>query len=208
MKELIVKILKKALKEKEIKLKDEEIEKLIEVPPSFEMGDYAFPCFAFASQLKQEPNQIALEIREKIGNIPLDFGDIQTSGPYINFFVNRKSMANKLIMEILSKKDNFGKIKQKTKTMIEFASPNTNKPLHLGHLRNIAIGESISRISEFMGEKVIRANLNNDRGIHICKSMLAYKKYGKDKKPSKELKSDHFVGDFYVLLKKLSKAKN
>ncbi|MEJ2268079.1 MAG: arginine--tRNA ligase, partial [Nanoarchaeota archaeon] len=83
----------------------------------------------------------------------------------------------------------------------EFPSPNTNKPLHLGHLRNMSIGESVSRILEFSGEKVIRANLNNDRGIHICKSMTAYEKFGKDKKPGRK-KSDHFVGDFYVLYNK------
>lgn len=87
--------------------------------------------------------------------------------------------------------------------MIEFPSPNTNKPLHLGHLRNMTIGESVSRISEFAGEKVIRANLNNDRGIHICKSMAAYKFYGKKRKPNlKKQKSDHFVGDFYVMFNK------
>jgi arginyl-tRNA synthetase len=100
----------------------------------------------------------------------------------------------------LSKKDNFGKLdKNNKKIMVEFPSPNTNKPLHLGHLRNMSIGESISRICEFNGFGVIRSNLNNDRGIHICKSMLAYQKFGKNKKPSKKMKSDHFVGNFYVL---------
>ncbi len=81
--------------------------------------------------------------------------------------------------------------------MVEFPSANTNKPLHLGHLRNMSIGESVSRISEFNSEKVIRANLYNDKGIHICKSMAAYKLYGKNKKPGKK-KSDHFVGEYYV----------
>jgi len=70
--------------------------------------------------------------------------------------------------------------------MVEFPSANTNKPLHLGHLRNMSIGESVSRISEFNSEKVIRANLYNDKGIHICKSMAAYKLYGKNKKPGKK----------------------
>ena len=80
--------------------------------------------------------------------------------------------------------------------MVEFCSPNTNKPLHLGHLRNMFIGQSISNIYEFLGHNVKRTCLVNDRGIHISKSMLAYKKFGKGKKPDK--KPDKFVGDFYV----------
>jgi len=88
--------------------------------------------------------------------------------------------------------------------MVEFPSPNTNKPLHIGHLRNMTIGEAISRISEFNGEKVIRSNLNNDRGIHICKSMAAYEKFGKKAKPGK-MKSDHFVGKYYVMFGQKSK---
>ena len=196
----IIQVLKKALIEKKVKLKDEEIDKILEIPPSPKMGDYAFPCFFLAKKLKQNPNKIALEIRKKITNPPKDIESIQTSGPYINFFINRKKIAENIIKKIIKQKENFGKVKSvKKKTMIEFTSPNTNKPLHLGHLRNIAIGESISRISEFSGEKVIRATLNNDRGIHICKSMLAYQKYGRNKKPTKKVKSDHFVGDFYVL---------
>jgi len=208
---MIVKILKKALKEKKIKINNQEIENFIEIPPSPEMGDYAFPCFFLADRLKQEPHEIALEIREKIGNPRMDFEDIQVSGPYVNFFLNRKNLARKVVWRVLNKKENFGKSKigKGKRIMVEFPSPNTNKPLHVGHLRNMAIGESISRILEFMGAKVIRANLNNDRGVHICKSMLAYKKWGKDMLPEdKKLKSDHFVGDFYVLFnKKLKKKK-
>ncbi len=206
MKEIIINLLKKALNEKNIKLEEQEIDKILEIPPSLEMGDYSFPCFFLAEKLKQGPNQIALEIREKIKNLPSEIEDIQTSGPYINFFLNRKNFAIAIIKEVLDKKDAFGKLSyQGKKTMVEFPSPNTNKPLHLGHLRNMAIGESISRILEFNGEKVIRANLNNDRGIHICQSMAAYKKYGKNKEPAKKIKSDHFVGDFYVLFNKRSK---
>lgn len=206
MKEIIINLLKKALNEKNIKLEEQEIDKVLEIPPSIEMGDYSFPCFFLAEKLKQGPNQIALEIREKIKNLPSEIEDIQTSGPYINFFLNRKNFAIALIKEVLDKKEAFGKLNYKDKkTMVEFPSPNTNKPLHLGHLRNMAIGESISRILEFNGEKVIKANLNNDRGIHICQSMAAYKKYGKNKEPTKKIKSDHFVGNFYVLFNKKSK---
>jgi arginyl-tRNA synthetase len=209
MKEEVVNILLKALEEEGVKLKKEEIEKLIEIPPSPEMGDYAFPCFSLASRLKAPPDEIALNLRKEIKDIPRGFEDIQTSGAYVNFFVDRKTLALNLIQEIKSSGENYGKpisMSSVKTTMVEFPSPNTNKPLHLGHLRNMTIGESISRLSEFFGEKVIRANLNNDRGIHICKSMAAYEFYGKKKTPiTAKKKSDHFVGDYYVMFNKKEK---
>ncbi len=206
MEEVITNIIYNALKEEKIDLKKEEIFKMIEIPPSIDMGDYAFPCFSLAIKLKENPSIIATKIRQNIGTPPLTFDNIQTSGPYINFFLNRKKFAIELISKIKKEKNKFGKTKseKQKKSMVEFPSPNTNKPLHLGHLRNMSIGESVSRILEFNGEKVIRANLNNDRGIHICKSMAAYEKYGKNKKPTKKLKSDHLVGDFYVMFSKKS----
>ena len=89
--------------------------------------------------------------------------------------------------------------------MIEFSSPNTNKPLHLGHLRNDALGESISRILKFCGADVFKVNIINDRGVHICKSMIAYQKFGEGKTPESEnIKSDRFVGDMYVAFHKYS----
>ena len=84
--------------------------------------------------------------------------------------------------------------------VVEFSSPNTNKPLHLGHIRNNLLGSSVSRILEAAGSKVVRVNLVNDRGIHICKSMLAWKKWGEGETPeSSGLKGDHLVGKYYVL---------
>lgn len=207
MREVISKILVKAIKEEGVSLKKEEVEKFIGIPPSPEMGDFAFPCFFLAGKLKMSPDEIAINVRGNIEDIPSGFDDIQTKGPYINFFLDRKAVAMDLIEEIKASGDNYGKGKKTvTKTMVEFPSPNTNKPLHLGHLRNMTIGESVSRILEFNGEKVIRANLNNDRGIHICKSMAAYKFYGKNKTPKlAKKKSDHFVGDYYVMFNKKEK---
>ena len=181
-------------------LSKQEIESLIEIPPNPEMGDYAFPCFALSKTLKKNPVQIAEELSKKIKSP--DFEKIESSGPYLNFFMDKKKLVEKILNEI-SQKD-FGKSKKKSEIIvIEFPSPNTNKPLHLGHLRNMALGESIARIHEFSGDKIKRVNLNNDRGIHICKSMLAYKEFGKNKKPDK--KSDHFVGDYYVKFNELAK---
>jgi arginyl-tRNA synthetase len=207
MKDVIAEILLKAIKKEGVSLKKEEIEKFIEIPPSHEMGDYAFPCFFLSSRLKDLPNKIALRIRENINDYPKDFEDIQTSGPYINFFLDRRTMALNLIKEIKAAGESYGRLNPTNQnTMVEFPSPNTNKPLHLGHLRNMTIGESVSRMLEFTGDKVIRANLNNDRGIHICKSMAAYEFYGKGKTPkTADKKSDHFVGDFYVMFNKKEK---
>ncbi|MFH1310808.1 MAG: arginine--tRNA ligase [Nanoarchaeota archaeon] len=211
MKRAVINVLKKALNSKGVHYTEEQIEKLIEIPPSLGMGDYAFPCFSLSDKLKDDPARIAIEIREEIGEpSATEFADIETEGPYLNFFLNRKSLARQTVWDIITWKKNYGKGKsgKRKRTMVEFPSPNTNKPLHLGHLRNMAIGESISRILEFNGEKVIRANLNSDRGIHICKSMLAYQKWGREKTPDKKkIKSDHFVGNFYVKFEKKKKKK-
>jgi len=206
MKELVVKILESALKKEKIKLEKDKILELIEIPREASLGDFAFPCFILASQLKSSPNQIAIKLRESIGKTPKEFEDIQSVGPYLNFFVDRKNLAIKTVQEVIKLKDKYGKGKTNKKNiMIEFPSPNTNKPLHLGHLRNMSIGESVSRIYEFRGYNVIRSNLNNDRGVHICKSMLAYQKWGEKKEPTKDVKGDHLVGDFYVLFAKKAK---
>ncbi len=195
MKELIINEIHKATK-----LNKKEIEKLIEIPPLEKMGDYAFPCFILSKQFKKSPKLIAEDLKKKIKS--KDFEKIESDGPYLNFFINKKKLVEKILKK--TQKKDFGKIKNKNKKIVvEFPSPNTNKPLHLGHLRNMAIGESISKISEFIDNKVYRINLNNDRGIHICKSMIAYKEFGKNKKPNK--KSDHFVGDFYVKFNELVK---
>ncbi|MBS3084446.1 arginine--tRNA ligase [Candidatus Pacearchaeota archaeon] len=207
MKEAVFETIKKALGKLNVKLEDEKISSFIEIPKDYSKGDFAFTCFFLSGIMKMPPHEIAIQIRKAIGNAPLEFSDIETAGAYINFFLNRKSLAYQIIKKIKKEGDNFGKNNggKKEKTMIEFPSPNTNKPLHLGHLRNMSLGESLSRISEFNGEKVVRANLNNDKGIHICKSILAYKKWGKGKKPSEKLKSDHLVGNFYVLYSKKEK---
>ena len=199
MKQKVIEILQNAIKELGAKA-DLDFEKLIESPKDYANGDFAFPSFALARELKKAPQQIAIDIKEAIGNAPEGFQEIKVVGPYLNFYVDRKSLAKNLIEEIKIKKDDFGKAESNKKTLvIEFPSPNTNKPLHLGHLRNMSIGESVSRISEANGFDVKRVSLNNDRGTHICKSMLAYQKFGEGKIPEEvEKKGDHFVGDFYV----------
>ena len=205
MKKIIIELLEKQLKELNIDLDAKEIEEVLRVPPSNELGDYSFPCFILSKISKQNPTQTASLLADRIGKTKdTAIEKIEVKGPYLNFFVNKSLMAQKVIWEVEQKKEDFCKgNKQIGKIMVEFPAPNTNKPLHLGHLRNMAIGESISRILEFNRNRVIRSNLNNDRGIHICKSMLAYQKFGGNKQPDK--KSDHFVGDFYVLYNQKAK---
>ena len=96
---------------------------------------------------------------------------------------------------------NFGKSKSSNETyVVEFSSPNTNKPLHLGHIRNILLGDSISNIFKEVGNKVHKTQIINDRGIHICKSMVAWQKFGNSETPSNsKLKGDALVGKYYVL---------
>jgi len=207
MKEGVFELVKKALEKLKVKVDDERIKNSIEIPKDYSNGDFTFTCFALSKIMKMSPHEISLKIFEAIGKDRADFENIKIEGAYINFFLNRKILTSNLINKIKKSEKNFGRTEfgKEEKTMIEFPSPNSNKPLHLGHLRNMSLGESISRISEFNGEKVVRTNLNNDRGIHICKSMLAYQKWGKGKKPSKKLKSDHLVGDFYVMYSKSEK---
>lgn len=176
-----------------IPLTQETILDLIEVPPNPEMGDYAFPCFALARELKKAPPQIAAELAQKIelsGNIK----ELAAQGPYLNIFIAESAWAKELLAQ-----DSLSFWKFATrgkKILIEYPSPNTNKPLHLGHVRNMVIGSTLVKLLSTSGNEVIPVNLNNDRGIHICKSMLAYQKWGEKREPDK--KSDHFVGDWYV----------
>lgn len=179
------------------------VEKLLVNPPSSDLGDYSFPCFTLSKSLKKNPSDVAVDLTTKIiGNLDFvkHFQEVKATGPYINFFLNKKKVCQDVLSIVLKKKEKYGKNNSKEKIVIEFPSPNTNKPLHLGHMRNMSIGESVSRILEFNGKKVVRTNLNNDRGVAICKSMLAYSKWGEDDSPEKSgMKSDHFVGKYYVM---------
>ena len=169
----------------------------LEIPPDPKLGDFAFPCFSLSKTLKKSPQQIAAELAKKIEK-PKSVERIEVNGPYLNFFLKKSALAEDVIKKIRA--GNYGRKNQGKTVMVEFLSPNTNKPLHLGHLRNLFLGMAVSNTLEFLGNKVIRANLVNDRGVHICKSMLAYDKWGNGREPDK--KPDHFVGDFYVLYSK------
>lgn len=185
----------------------EEISKMLEQPADKSHGDLSLPCFRLAKLLKKSPVQIAQELSAKL-NAELSakkmkgIRKIEPVNGYLNFYFDSALLASEIIPAILSKKEKFFQKKsfKPKKIMVEYSAPNTNKPLHVGHLRNDSIGMAISNILEFEGNKVVRANMVNDRGIHICQSMLAYKKYGSKNSPeSEKLKGDKFVGKYYVL---------
>lgn len=175
---------------------------IVETPPSTEKGDIAFPMFPFARILKRNPAEIAGDVARHLQNAAGEEGaEVRTIGPYVNVFLDRASVFIDVVNTVLAAGSSYGDggSLAGTRVMIEFSCPNTNKPLHLGHLRNDALGESTARILAATGAEVRKVNLINDRGIHICKSMLAYQRFGNETTPESEgKKSDHFVGDYYV----------
>ena len=179
-----------------------------ENPPDPRLGDIGFPMFPFAKALRMGPPQIAVAVAERLtggGNAPA--GTVRAVGPYLNVVLDRPSIASSALGAVAAGAA-YGRSGSLagTRIMIEFSSPNTNKPLHLGHLRNDALGESVARILRANSADVIKINLINDRGVHICKSMLSYMVYGGGRTPEDEgKKSDHFVGDYYVKFNDLKK---
>ncbi len=169
-----------------------------ETKPEFE-GDYTVVLFSFIKQLKKSPDALGREIGDYLlQNYPSIFSSYNVIKGFLNLTVN-----NNYWTDFLQQQYNniFFGIKGKTgkKVMVEYSSPNTNKPLHLGHLRNNFLGWSTSEILLANGNDVIKTCVVNDRGIHICKSMIAWQWFAKGETPEGSgIKGDHFVGDYYV----------
>ncbi|MDR1059325.1 MAG: arginine--tRNA ligase [Treponema sp.] len=182
---------------------------IAEIPPRPELGDLGFPMFTYAKPLRKAPPLIARMVAERIAGGLLPGEEVRAEGPYVNIRLDRGKTAAAILAGSLGPEgagSPAGGLSG-SRIMVEFSSPKTNKPLHLGHLRNNALGESISRILSRCGAQVRKVCIINDRGIHICKSMVAYKKFGGGKTPESEgRKSDHFVGDYYVLFDKAFRA--
>lgn len=163
-------------------------------------GDRTIVVFPLIRLSKKGPEQTGAEIGDYLQknisfisgyNVVKGFLNIEVSDTYwIDYFINKSSDASLVNPDSKS-------------VMVEYSSPNTNKPLHLGHIRNNLLGFSLAEILKENGDKVIKANLINDRGIHICKSMLAWLKWGQSETPdSAMMKGDHLVGKYYVLFDK------
>ena len=173
---------------------------IIDYPPMRVSGDYSVPCFFLGKILKQSPNETAKNLAAKFKPNKL-IAQAEAAGPYLNFFVKKEIFNQSVLTEIFKTKDKFGKNKigRGKKVMVEYFSPNTNKPLTVGHLRNICLGVSLVELLKFCGYKVITGTLFNDRGIAIAKTILGYQKWGKNQTPKDaKMKPDHFVGSFYV----------
>lgn len=162
-------------------------------------GDYTLVVFPLVKIARKSPEAVAEELGSFIKSSLTEIESYNVIKGFLNFTISAEYWRN-LISEI-AELENFGIMKFEEgnpKVMVEFSSPNTNKPLHLGHIRNNLLGYSISNILQAAGRQVVKVNLVNDRGIHICKSMLAWKKSGKNEAPSEDKKGDKLVGEYYV----------
>lgn len=159
-------------------------------------GDFTIVTFPLVKQLKKNPESIAVELGEAL----TEQTELLESFNVIKGFLNVKVKNQFFVDEFRSINNDFDTIEKKNSTvMVEYSSPNTNKPLHLGHIRNNLLGFSVAQILKEAGYDVIKTQIINDRGIHICKSMLAWEKFGKGETPEvTDTKGDKFVGNYYV----------
>jgi len=178
---------------------DLSVEQLILQPTrkDFE-GSFTLVVFPFLKSSKKGPEQTGQAIGEYLKSNCVEVADYNVVKGFLNLEIDQQVWIDLLANEI--NEEGFGDFAPNgQKVMVEFSSPNTNKPLHLGHLRNNFLGDSVARILAFSGYEVNKVNLVNDRGIHICKSMLAYQKFGNDETPETSgIKGDHLIGKYYV----------
>lgn len=171
----------------------EELANYIEKPKNSEMGDYAFPCFKLAKELKKAPVIIAEELKN---NMDIDknlIEKVEIVGGYINFYINKESLAREVIKEFDLKKEKYGSSNEgeNKNVVIDYSSPNIAKPFHIGHLRSTVIGQSLYNIYKFLGYNSIGINHLGDWGTQFGKLIEGYKRWGKeyniDKNPIDEL---------------------
>ncbi len=167
-------------------------------------GNLTLVVFPFTKAAKKSPEQTAQEIGEYLQTNCSAVEKFNVVKGFLNLSIGDGAWLE--LLKVIDADEHFG-TKQATEdsplVMIEYSSPNTNKPLHLGHVRNNLLGWSLAQIMEANGNKVVKTNIVNDRGIHICKSMLAWLKYGNGETPeSSGKKGDHLIGDYYVAFDK------
>ncbi len=159
-------------------------------------GDFTIVTFPLVKQLKKNPESIGVELGEGLTTQT----ELLESFNVVKGFLNVKVKNQFFVDQFKTVSEQFSNIEKKNATvMVEYSSPNTNKPLHLGHIRNNLLGFSVAQILKEAGYDVIKSQIINDRGIHICKSMLAWEKFGKGETPETDrVKGDKFVGNYYV----------
>jgi arginyl-tRNA synthetase len=161
-------------------------------------GDLTLVVFPLLRHIKTNPAKLAEEIGQHLKNTVEEVEDFNVIKGFLNLVLTDDYLVS--ILNEINENPKFGQQSANgQKVMVEFSSPNTNKPLHLGHMRNITLGYAVAQILEFAGYDVYKTQIINDRGIHICKSMLAWQKFGHEETPeSAKMKPDHFVGKYYV----------
>ena len=166
------------LNEKISEISKDEIFQNIEVPPSYDMGDFAFPTFPLAKVFRKNPAVIATELKESIESDM--FEKIETKGAYLNFFINKEKLAQTVIEESIEKGEDFGgvDIGEGKNIIVEYSSPNIAKPFHIGHIRTTIIGDSLKRIFSFLGYNAIGYNHLGDYGTQFGMLIVAIKKWG------------------------------
>ena len=171
-------------------------------------GHLTLVVFPFLRMSKKSPEQTAQEIGEYLLRNEPAVAEFNVIKGFLNLTVACSCWID--LLNSINEQPAYGIIpvtEQSPLVMIEYSSPNTNKPLHLGHVRNNLLGYSLSKIMKANGNQIVKTNIVNDRGIHICKSMLAWKKYGNGETPETSgKKGDHLVGDYYVSFDKHYKA--
>lgn len=195
---------------------------VLQNPPDPSLGDIGIPMFVYAKALHMAPPAIAQSVVKLIagsgtvgGIDAASLGQFIAAGPYVNLKLNKAGAGYSVLSRIAEQGAEYGSLDESgnkplsgRRVMLEYSSPNTNKPLHLGHMRNDALGESVSRILKKAGAEVFKVNIINNRGVHICKSMIAYKIFHEPNGETPEtlhMKGDHFVGQCYVEFDKYAK---
>lgn len=167
-------------------------------------GNLTLVVFPFLKISRKKPDETAREIGEYIKQNCEAISDFNAVGGFLNLVIDKKAWL--ALLNEMNQNEKFGEkpvTKASPLVMIEYSSPNTNKPLHLGHVRNNLLGWSLAQIMEANGNRVVKTNIVNDRGIHICKSMLAWQKFGNGETPETSgKKGDHLIGDYYVAFDK------
>ena len=165
---------------KTININEKELESYIETPKDSQNGDYAFPCFRLAKELRKAPPAIANEIKEKIETVE-EIEKIEVAGGYLNFFINKTILAKEVLEEI-SKTEQYGKseIGKEKNIVIDYSAPNIAKPFHIGHLRSTVIGGALYNIYKYLGYNVTGVNHLGDYGTQFGKLIEGYKMWGKE----------------------------
>jgi len=162
-------------------------------------GDFTIVVFPFVRQSKKSPEETGRLIGEYLIKHASFISNYNVIKGFLNITISNEQWLKKIATAFADPDYGFSKADNSKPVIVEYASPNTNKPIHLGHLRNILLGYSVSLLLKATGRNVKRVSIINDRGVHICKSMLAWKKFGNGETPqSSGMKGDHLVGKYYV----------